>query len=221
MIALVTGLIALRAGLSRGRVGRLRPVALAWVVALGLSAPAWLAIVEFNGWTARGEVSFFTLQFDHLLSPSHLPGLLFPGHRTRLDQEVGPASAFNAELVGGLVPVVVLLATRWGYGDWRFFGPFRGEAALTALACVLTMLPGVGPFRWSFRWLPLVFLAGGRASAGALARLRHRPPAGGAPNLGLWASAGVAAVWLLGLICGLDPTNFTVFVSLGTAGYRP
>ena len=54
------------------------------------------------------------------------------------------------------------------------------------------MLPGLGPFRWSFRWLALVFLAGGLAAAGALARLRREPPPGGRPNLGLWALAGVA-----------------------------
>jgi hypothetical protein len=74
------------------------------------------------------------------------------------------------------------------------------------------MLPGIGPFRWSFRWLPLVFLAGGLVAAGALQRLRHQAPPEGRPNLGLWALTGVSTVWLYALLRGLDPTAFTLWL---------
>jgi hypothetical protein len=218
MIGLVTVMIALRSCLRKGKRWRLGPVLLAWVAGLGLSAPAWLSLVEFNRWTARGQVPVLSFQHDWLLSPRHLPALLFPGYRTPLDQESGPASSFNAELLGGLVPLIVLLAARWGYGTWRFFGRFRGEAALAAFVGFLSLLPSLGPFRWSFRWLALIFLAGGLASAGVLDRLRRQPPLSGLPNLGLWALAGCGSVWLAALARQLDPTPFTLTLGLVTVG---
>ncbi len=207
MIALVTLLLVARHRLWRRGRARLRGPLLGWATGLGLSAPAWLALIEFFPWTLRGQASSVLLQFDWMMSPRHLPALLFPGYRTPLDQSSGPATHFNVESVGGLVPFVVLAASRWTFGSWRFFGRFRGEAALAALACALSMLPGLGPFRWSFRWLALVYLAGGLAAAGALDQLRRR--AGLRPNLGLWALAGVGAVWLLALARNADPTPFT------------
>jgi hypothetical protein len=212
MIAVVSVALVGRHRLWRRRWARLCGPGLGWAVGLGLSAPAWLALVEYVRWTIRGQGSFFTLQTDWLLSPRHLPALLFPGYRTPLDQEVGLSSYFNAEMVGGLVPVVILVVSRWTWGNWRFFGRFRTEAILAALACLLAMLPGLGPFRWSFRWLPLVFLAGGLAAAGALERLRSQARASGRANLGLWALVGVTAVWLYALVRGLDPTAFTLWL---------
>ncbi|MGL4552918.1 MAG: hypothetical protein ACRC33_17210, partial [Gemmataceae bacterium] len=208
MMGLVTLALALEHRLWRRTWGHLSGPGLGWAVGLGLSAPAWLAVVEYTPWTVRGRSPFFSFQTEWLLSPWHLPGLLFPGYRTPLDAAGGPASQLNVELLGGLVPAVILAAAWWTYRSWGFFGRFRTEAALAGVCFLLAMMPGVGPFRWSFRWLALVFLAGGLAAAGALERLRgeDRPA-----NLGLWALTGVAGVWAFALARAFDPTPFTLW----------
>ncbi len=80
------------------------------------------------------------------------------------------------------------------------------------IAWALAMLPGLGTFRWSFRWLPLAFLAVALVAAQALSQLRSRlasrdtaPEPERPPNLGLWCLGLVLPLGLLAWLTGMEP----------------
>jgi hypothetical protein len=100
------------------------------------------------------------------------------------------------ELAGALVPLAALAAAWWrGRELVRRAG---WELGLAGLGLAVAMAPGVGNFRWSFRWLPLFFVALGLAGGHALALLARPGGRGAAP----WAAVAVLAVWLAALARG-------------------
>jgi hypothetical protein len=215
VLAPVTAMIALRQVVLHRRWRPLLGVIGAWAFGIGLSAPAWLALVEYNRGTVRGQTPFWAIQTDWLLAGRSLPAVFLPVYRTALDAYVGLSSRFTPELIGGLVPLVILAAGRVTWGNWRPLGRYRWEAALAAVAVAAAMLPSVGPFRWSFRWLGLVYLAGGIAAGAALDRLRRNSPST-MPNLGIWGAAGVALAWGAAIVSRRDPTFYTPIFGIVT-----
>jgi hypothetical protein len=169
-------------------------VAAAGLVGLGLSAPAWLMLREYLAETFRGNNRQpFSLNWDWIVPPWGLPGLLYPGFSTVWNVFGGWHPHMGVELAGGLVPVTILAAA-CGYGRralWRH----RYECGLLLASLALAMGPSVGQFRWSFRWLPLFFLVLGLTAAHVLANLRAAA-GGGRPNLGLLAAALASLGWL-------------------------
>jgi hypothetical protein len=207
MLAVVSGWIMVRPSADGRGLWTRWPVPLAWVVGLGLSAPAWLMLLEYTRATARGQIPLAHVAYGWQVPVSGLPGLLFPAWITSWSLFDGWKPHLSAELAGGLVPIVVVLALIWR-GGWAPLRPYRWEAGLAAVVLLLAIYPGFGTFRWSFRWLPLFFLVLAVVAAHGLAALR-RLPAEAAPNLGLLALALTVPCWLAALAVGGDPTATT------------
>jgi hypothetical protein len=174
------------------------PIVAAWVAGLSLSAPAWLMLLEYTGETVRAHTPPLTLNWEWRVSPMALFGLALPAVPT-------PWVVFNLhrwhtnlELAGGLAPLAALLAAV-GLPGRQVLRRFGWEIALALLTLTLAMLPSLGTFRWSFRWLPLFFLALSLIGAGALARLRAATEGPSRPNPGVWAALLVVLAALLGL----------------------
>ncbi len=128
-------------------------------VALGfaLSAPAWLALLDY----VRGSNRFAQSAIAHwqwLVPPSALPGFVLPSWTVNwADFSSRYRPHAGTELACGLVPTVALL---WGliFRGREFVRKMRWELGLLIVVCALSMLPSAGVFRWSFRWLPFLHL---------------------------------------------------------------
>jgi hypothetical protein len=188
------------------------PVAAAWLIGLGLSAPAWLMLLEYAGETVRGATPLTQVTRAWLVPPAGWLGLVFPSY-------IGPWPVFFrwkdhacAEMTGGLVPVAVLAATLVRHG--RDFLYRRGwELGLGFVLFVLCVSPSLGNFQYPFRWLPFFFLVLGLLAAHGLQALRARAeaaPSTRPPNPGLWAVAAVLVVWGRALWFNRDPTTVTL-----------
>lgn len=189
------------------------PVVAAWIVGLGLSAPAWLMLLEYTQHTFRGRSPTFQLNWDWRVPFGSLPGFAFPAYYAVWSVFGADKPHRCVELVGGLVPVAVLIAALCRHGTQ----PLRRHGwllALTGMALVLTMAPSTGNFRWSFRWLPLFFLALGLLTGLLLRDQAHAQvadPQRGQANVGLWALILAALGWLLTTRQALDPTATTMW----------
>jgi len=123
----------------------------------GLSAPAWLAILDLVQGSAR-ELQSPAAHWQWLVPPAALPGLILPSwtvNWTDFSSSLIPHSA--TELACGLVAPVALVA---GF-IWRgrtLIRQIKWELLLLLVVLLLSMLPTAGLFRWSFRWLPFFHL---------------------------------------------------------------
>jgi hypothetical protein len=204
MLGVVTLWLAARALAGGKRLLDLWALPASWCVGLGLSAPAWLMLLEYGSTTLRGQVTLTDLCWDWTVPVAALPGLIFPGF-------VADWKGFwpgwqphrSMELAGALVPLVLLAGAVCQLGR-DLLRRLRWELGLTALGLGLAMAPGFGNFRWSFRWLPLFFLALGLTAGHALALLRQRKQ--GHP--GRWAVALVLPLWLLTLLRAPDARTY-------------
>ena len=188
------------------------PAAAAWLIGLGLSAPAWLMLLEYSGETLRGATPPLRVTEAWIVPLPGWIGLVFPGY-------IGSWTVFHrckdhafAEMTGGLVPLAVLGATLLRRA--RDFLFRRGwELALLLALVVLCVSPGLGSFQYPFRWLPFFFLVLGLLAAHGLQALGARAevaPGERPPNLGLWAAVPVLVVWARALSLNRDPTRVTL-----------
>lgn len=196
------------------------PLLAAWIVGLGLSAPAWLMLLEYTPWTLRGEVSPWWLTTEWSVPFGSLPGLVFPFTISQWDVFGTTKPHANLELAGGLVPLAILLAAL-GAKPQLAFRRLGWEFGLCLVLLVLSLLPSLGNFRWSFRWLPFFFLVLAVLAAEALASVRERrdpanrnrartDPEQGFANSGVWAVRLMSGAWLLALCADRDPTYCTL-----------
>ncbi|RUL88692.1 hypothetical protein [Tautonia sociabilis] len=224
MAAVLTAWLSAREVWRRRSIASSWPLAAAWAAGLGLSAPAWLMLVEYSSATIRGGTAPWSLGDNWSVPLESLPGLLFPPHVADWTIFRGRKPHASLELAGALAPLVVLLAAL-GRRPGRLVREAGWELAFLGLLMALAMLPGVGNFRWSFRWLPFAFLVLGIASARVLAGWRAQASLaegggqGGPPpsNLGLWAVSLVLAGWML-QEPGTDPSGFVDRVGLALTG---
>lgn len=218
MAGLLSVWLLLRSWCSGRPWGAIGPLLAAWAVGLGLSAPAWLMLVEFTRETYRGQLPA-ELTREWVVPIGSLPGLVFPPLIV-FWKKFGFAwqAHVNADLSGGFVPLSILGAATACLGR-SLLRRLRWELGLCGLVLFLAVNPGLGSFRWSFRWLPFFFLLLGLAAAQALALLRERQTSP-APedakesvqllsNAGIWATFLVLVVWTRALLMGLDTTNLT------------
>jgi hypothetical protein len=123
----------------------------------GLSAPAWLAILDLVQGSAR-ELQPTAAHWQWLVPPAALPGLILPCWTVSwadFSSRYLPHTA--TELASGLVAPGALIA---GF-VWRgrmLVLRLKWELILLLLLLLLSMIPTVGLFRWSFRWLPFFHL---------------------------------------------------------------
>jgi hypothetical protein len=133
----------------------------------GLSAPAWLALLDYTNGSARAVTSN-SAHWQWIVPLSALPGFILPSWTVNwadFSTRMMPHSA--AELACGLVAPIALMAALLNRGR-AFIRHIRWDLLLLLLVLLLSMLPSAGVFRWSFRWLPLFHLLLALCAAEAL-----------------------------------------------------
>jgi len=133
------------------------PMLFGVALGFGLSAPAWLAILDLVHGSAR-ELQSPAAHWQWLVPPSALPGLILPCWTVNwadFSSRYLPHTA--TELACGLVAPAALI----GGFLWRgriVASQIKWELVLLLVVLLLSMLPTAGLFRWSFRWLPFFHL---------------------------------------------------------------
>ena len=142
----------------------------------GLSAPAWLAIIDYVHDSARSLYAS-SAHWQWIVPWGALPGLILPCWTVNwsdFSTRYLPHAA--TELACGLVAPAALVA---GF-IWRprmLARRMKWELILLLLLLMLSMIPTAGVFRWSFRWLPLFHLALAICAAQVLQIRRGSPNA--------------------------------------------
>ena len=183
------------------------PMLFGVALGFGLSAPAWLALLDLVQGSAR-ELQSAAAHWQWRVPPTALPGLVLPSwtvNWTDFSSRGRPHAA--AELACGLVAPAALVAAL----IWRprlVVRQIKWELVLLLLVLLLCMTPTAGMFRWSFRWLPFFHLVLAICAAEAL-RLKPGSPTPATAALGLVVLIGVAALifhtsWLLRFAAHLD-----------------
>src|SRR6266567_3628671 len=209
----------------------------------GLSAPAWLAILDLVQGSAR-QLQSPKAHWQWLVPPAALPGLILPCwsvNWTDFSSRHVPHTA--TELACGLVASTALIA---GF-IWRgrmLVARLKWELILLLIVLLLSMLQTAGLFRWSFRWLPFFHLILAICAAEVL-QTKPRLAATAATALAVvvlttvamlmlgvggpyafpltWIFLGLAAIWWLSELLLRDsefqkcvPTVITFFALLAT-----
>ena len=133
------------------------PMLLGVALGFGLSAPAWLAILDVVQGSAR-ELQPTSAHWQWLVPPAALPGLIIPSWTvkwTDFSSRLMPHTA--VELACGLVAPAAIIAGLISRGR-SLVRQIGWELILLLLVLLLAMLPTTGLFRWSFRWLPFFHL---------------------------------------------------------------
>jgi hypothetical protein len=133
------------------------PMLLGVALGFGLSAPAWLALLDLVQGSAR-ESQPAAAHWQWLVPPAALPGLVLPSWTVNWTEFSSRAVRHTAtELACGLVAPAALIA---GF-VWRgrmLVRRIKWELVLLLIVLLLCMIPTAGLFRWSFRWLPFFHL---------------------------------------------------------------
>jgi hypothetical protein len=160
-------------------------------------------LVEYIPSTYRGTTPALHLSYDWAVPVHGWMALLFPSVLVPWRVYADWKAHVPVELTGGLVPVVILAALVRSRG-WRGVWALRGEWLLVVGTALLAMSPGLGNFRYTFRWLPLFFLALALLAARALALLRADP----APpsRLGWVCTCLLLPAWAAAQVFGSGPS---------------
>jgi hypothetical protein len=174
MAAFLSAWVMVRTWIEKRSLLSLWPTPVAWVVGMGLSAPAWLMFLEYlpHGMRTQSGAGLWT-NSAWSVPLDGLPGLILPNSVANWWVFGALKPHVCAELAGGLVPVVILLGCLW-YGGRACLRDLRWDWALCGLMLVVVTSPAVGNFQYSFRWLPLFFLSLGLLAAQALDWLRQQ-----------------------------------------------
>src|SRR5438270_3910609 len=150
------------------------PMLFGVALGFGLSAPAWLAILDLVQGSAR-EIQPARAHWQWLVPPTALPGLILPcwtvnwadfsnRYLPHTGTELACGLAAPAALIGGLA--------------WRgrlLVRQIKWELVMLLFVLLLSMIPTAGLFRWSFRWLPFFHLVLAVCAAEALHLLPGSP----------------------------------------------
>ncbi|HEX8679404.1 MAG TPA: hypothetical protein VF683_05570, partial [Chthoniobacterales bacterium] len=203
MLALVTAWLALRALVQDRDWLALVRLGTGWILGLGLSAPAWIALLEYAPGSRRSEEVFLPKQW--LVPITGLPGLVLPDWTVVWSTFEEMLVAHPAtELACGLAPVVIIVAVL--LTQRRIVSELRWEFTLLVLVLAFSMLPSAGIFRFSFRWLPLFHLTLALTAAECLQRWNAASACEREwfrSNPGAWSFALVAGVCGMMLAFGL------------------
>jgi len=133
------------------------PMLFGVALGFGLSAPAWLALLDLVQGSAR-ELQSAAAHWQWRVPPAALPGLVLPSwtvNWTDFSSRSRPHT--SAELTCGLVAPAALVA---GFlrRPRQVVRQLKWELILLFVVLLLCMIPTAGLFRWSFRWLPFFHL---------------------------------------------------------------
>ena len=208
MLALISAWLAIRYWVGGGggngksvlaRTLELWPLAAGWLVGMGLAAPALLSLIAYIPGSDRAH-GVNVVSSAWTVPWTALPALILPSWRAKWPDFAGHLEyRFGVELAGALIPLAMLAASAAVGGGRRLARRCGWELGLTLCVLAVCMLPSPGIFRWSFRWLPLFFLALAITAVRA-----GEPQADGgnwqrrlAGNRGVWAAALAGSVWAL------------------------
>jgi hypothetical protein len=234
MLLLLIAWLSVRSLVETRSIVSILPMLFGVALGFGLSAPAWLAILDLVRGSAR-ELQPTAAHWQWLVPPSALPGLILPCWTVKwvdFSSRYMPHTA--TELACGLVAPAGLIAGL----VWRgraLVRHIKWELVLLFVVLLLSMLPMAGFFRWSFRWLPFFHLVLAICAAEAL-RLRAGSPIPAAAALVLtalvaiamsilrttgsyafpltWIFLGLAAAWFLSALL-LRDSNFQKWMPVG------
>ncbi len=194
------------------------PMLFGVALGFGLSAPAWLAILDLVQGSAR-ELQSPAAHWQWLVPPAALPGLILPCWTVNwadFSSRYLPHAA--TELACGLVAPAALIA---GFLCRRraLVRQIKWELLLLVLVLLLCMIPTAGVFRWSFRWLPFFHLVLAICAAEAL-DLRPGSPR----NCGATAAFGLVVLTAIAILIlrASGPYAFPliwIFIALAAGWY--
>src|SRR6266436_5132932 len=194
MLLLLVAWLALKSLAETRSIFSVVPVLFGVALGFGLSAPAWLAILDLVQGSAR-ELQPAKAHWQWLVPPAALPGLILPcwtvnwadfsnRYLPHSAMELACGFAAPAALIGGLA--------------WRgrlLVRQIKWELVLLLFVLLLSMIPTAGLFRRSFRWLPCFHLVLAVCAAEAL-HLRPGSPIAATAALALTAVTGSAMLIL-------------------------
>jgi len=157
MLLLLIAWLSLKSLVQTRKLFSIVPMLVGVALGFGLSAPAWLALLDLVRGSAR-ELQSAAAHWQWRVPPAALPGLILPSwtvNWTDFSSRNLPHTA--AELACGLVAPAALVAGL----VWRgrlLVRRMKWELILLFVVLALCMTPTAGLFRWSFRWLPLFHL---------------------------------------------------------------
>jgi hypothetical protein len=192
MLMLLIGWLSAKSLVQTSNIFSVLPMLVGVGLGFGLSAPAWLALLDLVQGSAR-ELQSAAAHWQWRVPPAALPGLILPSwtvNWTDFSSRSRPHTA--AELACGLVAPAALIAGL----VWRprqLVRQIKWELVLLLLVLLLCMTPTAGLFRWSFRWLPFFHLILAICAAEAL-RLKPGSPKPATAALGLVVLTSVAAL---------------------------
>jgi hypothetical protein len=157
MLLLLIGWLSTKSLVQTRNIFSVLPLLMGVALGFGLSAPAWLALLDLVQGSAR-ELQSTAAHWQWRVPPAALPGLISPWWTVNWT-DFSSRSLFHTatELACGLVAPAALFA---GF-VWRapqLVRRLRWELILLFVVLLLCMIPTAGLFRWSFRWLPLFHL---------------------------------------------------------------
>ena len=187
MLGLLAVWLAIKTLGETRKLSSLWPLAVGLFLGFGLSAPAWLALLDYVHGSAR-QAQESSAHFQWLVPPAALPAFILPSWTVNWSDFSTRSLPHTAtEMACGLVPPIVLLAGLIRFGR-ALVRPIKWELGLLVLVLVISMLPSANVFRWSFRWLPLLHVILALCAAEALRMWNGIP--------GKRALAGIGAVAL-------------------------
>ncbi|MEW6729715.1 MAG: hypothetical protein AB1489_00125 [Acidobacteriota bacterium] len=233
MIGLITVWLALRQWRVNHSIKRLSRLAVAWLLGLGLAAPALLMLIEYSHHTVRLKITPIA-PWMWVVPILSLPGLILPSFTVNWMTFLGWRPHASVELACGLAPAVILLAVLIVLRK-KFIEKVRWELGLFAITLLLSISPSSFPFRWSFRWLSLLHLLLTILAAEGLALFRSEKlivnenivkengTESAKPfikqyqnNLGIWALCSVLIILAISQSLNLDLTDksFSLAINL-------
>jgi hypothetical protein len=192
MLLLLIGWLSIKSLVQTRSISSILPMLFGVALGFGLSAPAWLAILDLVQGSAR-ELQSPKAHWQWLVPPAALPGLILPSwtvNWTDFSSRNMPHTA--TELACGLVASAALIA---GF-IWRgrmLIAQLKWELILLLVVLLLSMLPTAGLFRWSFRWLPFFHLV----LAICAAEILHIRPGSTIPATAALVLTALAAIAML------------------------
>ena len=248
MLLLLVVWLAIKSIVETRSLWSVAPMLFGIALGFGLSAPAWLAILDLVQGSAR-ELQPAKAHWQWLVPPAALPGLILPCWTVNwadFSNRYLPHAA--TELACGLVAPAALV-TGLAWRGRMLVRQIKWELILLLLVLLLSIIPTAGFFRWSFRWLPFFHLVLAICAADAL-RAQPRSPLAATAALLLtaltaiamlilrttgthafpltWIFLGLAAFWFLStfLLRGSEvqawlPVTITFLALLATYIYMP
>ena len=190
MLLLLTAWLSAKSLVETRNVFSIFPMLFGVALGFGLSAPAWLAILDLVHGSAR-ELQPASAHWQWLVPPAALPGLILPSWTVNwTDFSSRNLTHAATELACGLAAPAALIAGFVWHGR-MLVRRMKWELILLLIVLLLSMIPTAGLFRWSFRWLPFFHLVLAICAADAL-QMKPQPTTAATASLALVVVTAIA-----------------------------